>query len=398
MPRPRSILSLMMAVVLAGTAAPQPGAAATAQPNQPAPPPSPPVAVPPGPREEPALTPDQLYDAGKALFDEFAPPEIKQQFEFPSKEQWDEFAVKLQRALEGDSVQGLAAYEPQARAALVALRSLPGYEDYAAWLEERLDLIETARVAAQPKPPPPNAPPSSTPVPGPPAPRPIAMPYYDLWVQRLGGRAVPSNAQALLPGLRTAFAAEGVPADLAWMAEVESTFNPNARSPAGARGLFQLMPDTAKSLGLSTWLPDERTDPAKSARAAARLLRGLHAQFGDWPLALAAYNAGAGRVSRTLTTKRATTFSEISLALPVETRLYVPKVLATIALRTGVSPDSLAGPARGREPARSALACCATASTRHWARREESTDGSASRPWIPRYAPEDRLPYRPILV
>lgn len=249
--------------------------------------------------------------------------------------------MKLQRALEGDSFEELAAYEPQARAALVALRTLPGCEDDADWLEGRLDLIETARVAVQPRLPTPIAP-----VPGPPAPGRFSMPYYELWVQRLHGRAPPANAAALIPGLRVAFAAEGVPAELVWMAEVESTFNPNARSPAGARGLFQLMPDTAKSLGLSTSLPDERADPAKSAGAAARWLRSLHAQFGDWPLALAAYNAGAGRVSRTLATKRATTFSEISPALPVEARLYVPKVLATIALRTGVSPDEIAGPAR----------------------------------------------------
>lgn len=341
----RSILPLMVAAALAGTTAPLAFAAAAegaaAKPNPLAQSPPPPAAVTPGTSEEQALTPDQLYEMGQTLFDEFAPPEIKQQYEFPSKEQWDEFALKLQRALEGDSLEELAAYAPQARAALVALRTLPGYEDYADWLAERLDLIDTARVAVEPRLPPPIAP-----IPGPPAPRRFAMPYYDLWIQRLRGRSAPSNASALIPGLRAAFAAEGVPADLAWMAEVESSFNPNARSPAGAKGLFQLMPDTAKSLGLSTWLPDERTDPAKNARAAARWLRGLHAQFGDWPLALAAYNAGAGRVSRTLTTKRATTFSEISPALPVETRLYVPKVLATIALRTGVSPDQIAGPAR----------------------------------------------------
>jgi membrane-bound lytic murein transglycosylase D len=141
--------------------------------------------------------------------------------------------------------------------------------------------------------------------------------------------------------LQAQFAAEGVPPEYAWMAEVESSLDTNARSPAGAKGLFQLMPDTAKNLGLSTWLPDERTDPAKSSHAAAQLLRNLHDRFGDWPLALAAYNAGAGRVSRALASRKGKTFAEISPSLPVETRLYVPRVYATIAQRTGVPPEKL---------------------------------------------------------
>jgi membrane-bound lytic murein transglycosylase D len=342
MHRHRPVFLPMVLATLAGAAAPLALAAAPggaeAKPDQPAQAPPPPAAATPGASEEQTLTPDQLYELGKTLFDEYASPEIKQQYEFPSKEQWDEFAVKLQRALEGDSLEELAAYEPQARTALAALRTLPGYEDYADWLEERLDLIETARLAARPQPPPPTAP-----IPSLPSQRRFAMPYYDLWLQRLRGRPMPPNAADLVPRLRAAFAAEGVPADLVWMAEVESTFNPNARSPAGAKGLFQLMPETAKALGLSTWLPDERTDPEKSAHAAARLLRSLHARFGDWPLALAAYNAGAGRVSRTLTAKRAKTFSEIAQSLPAETRLYVPKIYATITLRTGLPPEQLAG-------------------------------------------------------
>src|SRR3954451_10928359 len=71
---------------------------------------------------------DELYKAGQQLFEQLAPPEIKAQFDFPSKEQWDGFAVRFQRALEGDSLSELAAYAPEARSALVALRTLPGYE------------------------------------------------------------------------------------------------------------------------------------------------------------------------------------------------------------------------------------------------------------------------------
>jgi membrane-bound lytic murein transglycosylase D len=295
------------------------------------------------------VTPDQLYDLGKNLFDQYAPPEIKEEYDFPSREQWDEFALKLQRALDGDSPEALAAYESQARAALSALRVLPGYGDYADWLEERLDLIEAAKQAARPPPAevvpaPVTPPPVVSPRPAPVAPHRPVMPYYDLWVQRLRGRPLPPDAAELMPKLRAEFSAEGVPPELAWLAEVESSLNPNARSPSGAKGLFQLTPDTAKSLGLSTWLPDERTDPGKSARAAAQLLHKLQTRFGDWPLALAAYNAGEGRVSRALAAKKATTFGEIAPALAVETRFYVPKVLATIALRTGVPPEKLAAP------------------------------------------------------
>jgi len=311
--------------------------AAPASPEQKPPAPATPAAS--AERETPPLSPDQLYETGKMLFDQYAPPEIKEQYEFPSKEQWDEFAAKLQRALDSNSFAELAEYEPQARAALTALRALPGYEDYADWLEERLDLIQVAKQVGQLPPPKPGPPPIG---PGRPAPPPL--PYYDLWRQRLRGRPVPPSAAELLPTVRAAFAAEGVPVELVWLAEVESTFNPNARSPAGAKGLYQLMPDTAKALGLSTWLPDDRANPEKSARAAARQLRSLYSKFGDWPLALAAYNAGEGRVSRALAAQKATTFAGIAGTLPVETRLYVPKVCATVALRTGVSPGNLAAP------------------------------------------------------
>ena len=162
-------------------------------------------------------------------------------------------------------------------------------------------------------------------------------------MRRLQVRARPPQAERYVSLLQPVFVAGGVPGSLVWLAEVESGFNPISRSPAGARGLFQLMPATARELGLRTTLPDERTDPAKSAQAAARLLHGLHAKFGDWPLALAAYNAGAGRVQRTLAKQRARTFAEIADALPLETRLYVPKVLAVLQVRAGVS---LADPVR----------------------------------------------------
>jgi membrane-bound lytic murein transglycosylase D len=140
------------------------------------------------------------------------------------------------------------------------------------------------------------------------------------------------------------FVAAGLPPELAWLAEVESTFNPDARSPVGACGLYQLMAATARSLGLSVILPDERTDPAKNARAAAQYLRQLYGRFDDWPLAIAAYNAGPGRIGRLLAGRPVKTFAGIATALPSETRMYVPKVLATLAVRAGTAPENLAAP------------------------------------------------------
>ena len=292
------------------------------------------------PLAAPDPTPDELYRLGKSLFDQLAPPEIKAQFEFPSKEQWDDFAVRLQRALEGGSLEELAAYETEARAALTALRVLPGYEDYADWLEQRIDEIQGAKQAAAPLPPPQPLPPGVKP---PPRPLPL-LPHYELWLARVRARPVPATAAALMPRLRAAFVAEGVPPELAWLAEAESSLNPAARSPAGAKGLFQFMPDTAKAMGLGTFLPDERTDPEKSAHAAARYLKSLHGRFGDWPLAFAAYNAGEGRVARLLASHRPKTFAGIADALPAETRMYVPKVCALVAVRGGVAPDKIAAP------------------------------------------------------
>lgn len=288
-------------------------------------PPKTPSAPPPG------NSVDTLYQLGEELFDALAPEEVKEQFEFPDRAQWDAFVRRLQAALEGDNPAALAEFEPEVRATLAALRLVPGSEEYTDWLEERLDYVEAAKEMSRPPPKPPPKPPGQF------------IPEYDLWLRRLQTRASPAAAQKYVPLLQPVFASGGVPKELVWLAEVESSFNPTALSPSGARGLFQLMPATARELGLRTTLPDERTDPAKSAQAAARMLRGLHVKFRDWPLAIAAYNAGPGRVQRTLDKHHARTFAEIASALPLETRMYVPKVLAVLKVRTGVS---LAGPAR----------------------------------------------------
>ncbi|MBC8041040.1 MAG: lytic transglycosylase domain-containing protein [Opitutaceae bacterium] len=302
---------------------------------------------------EPAPAPadtDDLFTMGQALFEALAPPEIKEEFAFPTRAQWDEFAARLEKTRESGSLAELAAYEPEARTALLALRVLPEYKDYADWLEERIDEIVVAKRAVTPAPPPPPVPPVDPALPPiPPTPPPVTpassdIPLYDLWVGRVRERPRPARADEFLAELKTVFRNEGLPVELAWIPETESMFNPAAKSPAGARGLFQLMPVTAKAQGLSLFPFDERVHPEKSARAAATLLRRLHGMFNSWPLALAAYNAGEGRVRRTLKTEDAKTFAEIADALPTETRLYVPKVLATLAVREGIDPAKLAAP------------------------------------------------------
>ena len=129
--------------------------------------------------------------------------------------------------------------------------------------------------------------------------------------------------------------------EFVWLAEVESSFNPDAKSPAGASGLYQFMPATAGRFGLSLSPKDERLDPRKSARAAAQYLAILHRKFGDWQLALAAYNAGEGRVGRLLKSTGGTTFDDIAMQLPAETRMYIPKMRAVVQVREGVDLRTL---------------------------------------------------------
>ena len=101
------------------------------------------------------------------------------------------------------------------------------------------------------------------------------------------------------------------------------------------------MPSTAKEYGLSLDPADERLDPAKSAAAAAKYLSVLHRRFGDWSLALAAYNCGPARLSKALAKTGAKTFAGVQSSLPAETRLYVPKIDALLHLRENTSLDAL---------------------------------------------------------
>jgi membrane-bound lytic murein transglycosylase D len=124
---------------------------------------------------------------------------------------------------------------------------------------------------------------------------------------------------------------EGVPQDLIYLAEAESGFHPLALSRAGARGMWQFMAGRASGYGLRrNWWVDERQDPEKSTRAAARHLKDLYNQFGDWYLAMAAYNSGPGTVQSAVQRTGYADFWQLyrRAGLPKETRNYVPIILA----------------------------------------------------------------------
>ncbi len=121
----------------------------------------------------------------------------------------------------------------------------------------------------------------------------------------------------------------GLPSDLKHLPILESALKPHAVSRAGAVGLWQFMPATGKAYGLRiNSSVDERKDPHRSSEAAAKFLKDLYRRYGDWALALAAYNAGPGRVNRAMKKARSKNFWRIQKYLPRETRSYVPGFIA----------------------------------------------------------------------
>ncbi|MGH9971699.1 MAG: transglycosylase SLT domain-containing protein [Pyrinomonadaceae bacterium] len=133
---------------------------------------------------------------------------------------------------------------------------------------------------------------------------------------------------------RQIFGKEGVPIDITWLGQVESAWKPRAVSWAAASGLWQFVPSTGREYGLrqTAWI-DERNSFEQATRASARYLKSLAARYnGNWELAMAAYNTGAGNVDRAISRAGTANFWQIYPFIAQETRNYVPNILATILI------------------------------------------------------------------
>lgn len=240
------------------------------------------------------------------------------------RQQVEQALRELQKQFQGEYVINLAALRDTADAVLPLLEPGEETQPYAAWLSARLDYFKVATEWGFTIPPPSIS--SNE----------VAPPLREVVRPEAAREPWPLAASNYVTRLKPIFTAAKVPAELVWIAEVESSFDAEARSPVGAAGLFQLMPETAKRFGLSLWPRDQRYQPDPSARASALYLKFLFDKFKDWRLAVAAYNCGEGTVQRLLKRRNARSYDEIAGDLPAETQMFVPKVEAVLLQREGV--------------------------------------------------------------
>ena len=283
------------------------------------------------------ITVDDLMQAAQDFANDNVDPNVLAALQNTDQEKVRQFFETVQKDFQGEYVIDLAKLRDTAKTVLPLLDNYEETAPYGVWLKTRMDYLDTAEELRLLIPPPkttPNLPPA-------PPYNPPPEQIREIWVRAVSKRPVPDQAKPYVGKLKTIFSQQKVPSQLVWVAEVESSFDPDARSPAGAAGLFQLMPETAKQYGLRTWPSDQRLQPEPSARAAATYLGKLHDKFQDWRLTLAAYNAGEGTVQNLLKRYKATTYDGIASHLPAETQMYVPKVEATLKKREGINLSDL---------------------------------------------------------
>jgi membrane-bound lytic murein transglycosylase D len=281
-----------------------------------------------------------LLDTAQQFAQDNLDPDVLQALQSVDRAKVQDFLNHFQDYLQGDRVLDVAQLKDAANAILPLLAAHEETQPYAAWLRSRLDYFDVADELK-------SLTPAPKPEPGKPAlplPNPSFKAEQEIWIKKVSPQPWPKGADQFVPKLKTIFTAEGVPSALIWLAEVESGFDASARSPEGAVGMFQLMPVTAKNLGLSLFPFDQRKQVEPAARASAKYLHQLHDQFGDWRLAVAAYNSGPGTVQRLLKRYQTTSYEDIAPHLPAETQMYVPKVEATILHREGLELEKLTEP------------------------------------------------------
>lgn len=250
-----------------------------------------------------------------------------------------DFFNEVQKRYQGGVVVDIGDLRATAQAVLPILQSYEETQPYAAWLKSQLDYFDVADELRRVQPPVKL----ETNHPAPPVVRnPSPQREQEIWLKKVAGRPWPVGAKEYVSRLKPLFAAQKVPPELVWLAQVESSFDRRARSPDGAAGLFQLMPDTARQYGLSLWPRDQRYQLEPSATAAARQLRDLHERFHDWRLVLAAYNAGEGRVQKLMERYQTHNYNQIANHLPAETQMYVPRVAAVIREYEGMKLEQMA--------------------------------------------------------